>query len=175
MLPRRVPCCVRMLRSAIGESRHFSALHCRDLPPVNPSTVPVNTRCIETDDDRPLPHGQGDDDPMLGDQYAHTSHPTGPSDGPVGEVGTVKAIPSDAFLELARTLTRGRRRGHSRRAQPSTQARRVRQADGRLRGRPRRRHRRSLNRTAGDGGTGIEDGGAMDASGELSSIPASGE
>jgi len=175
MFPGRVPGCGRMPRSAIGESRHFSALHCRDLPPVNPSTVPVNTRCIETDDDPPLPHGQDDDDPMLGDQDAHTSHPTGPSGGPVGEVGTVQALPSDVFLELARTLTRWRRRGHSRRGQPSTQARRARQADGRHRGRPRRRHRRSLNRTAGAGCTGTEHGGAMDASGEPSSIPASGE
>jgi len=112
---------------------------------------------------------------MLGDQDAHTSHPTGPSDGPVGEVGTAQALPSDVFLELARTLTRGRRRGYSLQGQPATQARRARQADGRHRGRPRRRHRRSLNHTAGDGCTGPEDGGAIDASGEPSSIPVSGE
>jgi len=80
-------------------------------------------------------------------QDEHTFHPTDPSDGPVGEVGTVQALPSDMFLELARTLTRGRRRGHSRRGQPSSKARLARQADGRHRGRPRRRHRRSLNRT----------------------------
>jgi len=174
MFPCRVPGCGRMLRSAIGESRHFSALHCRDLPLVNPSTVPVNTRCIEIDDDRPLSHGQDDDDPKLGDQDAHTSHPSGPSDGPVGEVGTVQALPSDVFLELARTLTRGRRRGRSRQGQPSTQARRARQADGRHRGQPRRRHRRALKRTVGAGCTGPEDGGAIDASGEPSCIPASG-
>jgi len=94
----RVPGCSRMLRSSVGESRHFNASHCRDLPPVNPTAVPVNTRCIETDDDRPLQRGQDDDDLMLSDQDAARSHPTGTSGGHVRAVGTVEALPSDVFL-----------------------------------------------------------------------------
>ena len=98
MFPCRVAGCSRMLRSSVGESRHFNASHCRDLPPVNPTAVPVNTRCIETDDDRPLQRGQDDDDLMLGDQDAATSHPTGSSGGHVWAVGTVEALPLDVFL-----------------------------------------------------------------------------
>jgi len=74
VIPCQVASCGRMLRSSVGESRHFNASHCLDVPPVNPTAVPVNTRCIETDDDRPLLPGQDDDDPMLGDQDAATSH-----------------------------------------------------------------------------------------------------
>jgi len=94
MFPVRVASCGRRLRSSFGESRHLAASHCGDVPPVNPTDVPVNTRCIETDDDLPVLHGQDDNDLMLGGQDAPTSNSTGPPSGHVGSVGEVEALPS---------------------------------------------------------------------------------
>jgi len=111
---------------------------------------------------------------MLSDQDAAMSHPTGMFGGHVGAVGTGEALPSDVFLELARTLTGGHCLGCTRRGQPSTQARRARQANGRHGDKRRRRQRRWRNRYAVESCTAQEDRCTLYASGELSHTPASG-
>lgn len=127
----RVPGCGRVLKSVLGERRHFTAMHAPVLPA-------VNTICVESDDNQ-----QGSTSRMREGNTTEGEER--------GRVGTAIRLESEVFLELARAVTApcdSPRRARARRTAPTERARLARRGGRAYQPRGPRRGRRARRDTA---------------------------